>query len=947
MTERIQPPSRRLSPEQLGEVISVWEASRSRYPGWIIAPHSIRETLGNFTYNWIASIHGAIAEANLAQRVEALFELSWRLRVCLAPIPRPMLELARQAAEDAWRSMNKESPEPPIQTYHQGAFPEWLRPKAVSLAIEILRHAREQSDRMTFAMWATRLHAVRISGLHVSDHVQYQGCLFGLSRLARNDCLEVASNWQPEIGDPFWMIRKAAILAELDDVETALNIATAGLVAIRASLRPQGDDIGTLSREGWAMRLVAALQMAAGDGSVPTSDWRGRWDVLTQFGCNPIPELRLLDSMVKVPTETKPLYKVRQGFDPGEGSVSIRYDAPTYRATSSMQASRLAEEAGLPPMAQNVVVMRDVLLAASRNLEKEDPNLALALKLRCLDRNAVDKHFTRSSIALLTDDEVRRLSSVLLETLETFRNTLGMPGLEDTGMLDERLSVVIELASRLSVRMTEDELDRILDSALDIYARAGTFPFRLLGPELEMLCRRLAAVVSPERIVRRIPDILSLPLSDRAIGESDGWPEIALSLLGTMRMGSVERTPALASAIERLLDSLARDRGTVRVRTMLRLFGLYSQGVLSEDENIRWGHELWRYTDTRGLPIETGLSWPVYPHLPAPDRSRMLEEIRLFAGTLSLPRILNVGVNEKGEQYERMALGGDGAWPLRDMVAATRLQQGRDSSEGLPWTSDDVARIFKMIDTWWADEGRSIVAGGHGAIVRQSVTQRLYGVLSALREIVIPRLTSSDEISPRVVELIDELSASSYEVAGTAPEILRLSPTRKPSLMQSIRRGIASSDARFADGAISAAEAWIREHRAEGLPVGPDPSLIDDICSVVRFRKRPGLRVAMTALASLVELRFVTLSTDQVQIVLAGLGNLLGELHYGIGSEWERDEAKDSPVDSVPSERAAAARLATVLHRTLNVDDSWIDKWLDEARHDPLPEVRAAVDLPD
>src|SRR6516165_6168085 len=74
------------SPEALLEELPRWRHNRSVYPGWLIAPEQVRETLWEHTRNWVIHFIQTRSSLTLCQELETLHELNWRLEAALAPI---------------------------------------------------------------------------------------------------------------------------------------------------------------------------------------------------------------------------------------------------------------------------------------------------------------------------------------------------------------------------------------------------------------------------------------------------------------------------------------------------------------------------------------------------------------------------------------------------------------------------------------------------------------------------------------------------------------------------------------------------------------------------------------------------------------------------------------------------------------------------------------------
>ena len=163
------------------------------------------------------------------------------------------------------------------------------------LAPACLGFYRESQDIKHFDLWASRLEqidsdtSIRFCAYaSLISSVCWHSGAWITSALHSN-----LSEWAGDEDDPFWLIRQAAIFVELGNLDEAGRLAYKGLTSIRAGLISRlVNDVGTLSREGWAMKAVLVIRHAksirAFSHRIKTlkeleRDFRGRWRSLAGF----------------------------------------------------------------------------------------------------------------------------------------------------------------------------------------------------------------------------------------------------------------------------------------------------------------------------------------------------------------------------------------------------------------------------------------------------------------------------------------------------------------------------------------------------------------------------------------------------------------------------------------------------------------------------------------
>src|SRR4051794_5760518 len=72
--------------EELQKVWQVWRQCRLRYPGWVIAPDTSRESLWTHTEHWIEPAFHSAANLLPIESLLMLYELNWRLETALTPL---------------------------------------------------------------------------------------------------------------------------------------------------------------------------------------------------------------------------------------------------------------------------------------------------------------------------------------------------------------------------------------------------------------------------------------------------------------------------------------------------------------------------------------------------------------------------------------------------------------------------------------------------------------------------------------------------------------------------------------------------------------------------------------------------------------------------------------------------------------------------------------------
>jgi hypothetical protein len=287
---------------QFRETVAAWARNRELYPGWLIAPRETRELVWTYASGWLKTVLDRLKDLEYEERLEWCFELNWRLEVALVPLLSPLSDRIWElvlATDPFAREASQPSSAEPAAALKVFKDLAKARIRWLSLAFSTLRFFREAGRVEDFEALGGRLEKlVRTSPDHIC-RLGYERCLWALGHLDHARAGAIAKTTAVGDGDPFWLIRFAAVLSELGELDAAEKMADEGLGLIRSRIDPSGTDLAMPSREGWAMLLARGLKQARLWGPGKPFDavnaelglFDGRWKQLDMLKCNPRPEL--------------------------------------------------------------------------------------------------------------------------------------------------------------------------------------------------------------------------------------------------------------------------------------------------------------------------------------------------------------------------------------------------------------------------------------------------------------------------------------------------------------------------------------------------------------------------------------------------------------------------------------------------------------------------------
>ncbi|MCR5220100.1 MAG: SIR2 family protein [bacterium] len=208
--------------EEIQKITEEWRQVRQTYPGWLILPYDNRENLWAFTNPWVDYLPDT-EKSPLGLDLQYAFELIWRLERCLLPIFNNIAEFCENLLEKYWPFQNG-NPSTNCQIHlREEKFQDlpWsdLQQAWLAIAVAMLRFYREEG---CFDKWRKAEFRLKALSDHLSaeqrEFLNYEGFLFSLFTLDLPNAKQRLKNWCPNKTRPYWMVKRAAGLAEIGQV---------------------------------------------------------------------------------------------------------------------------------------------------------------------------------------------------------------------------------------------------------------------------------------------------------------------------------------------------------------------------------------------------------------------------------------------------------------------------------------------------------------------------------------------------------------------------------------------------------------------------------------------------------------------------------------------------------------------------------------------------------
>ena len=916
------------SPEEkaaeLRNTIDVWQHNRRVYPGWLAPPVAVARTLTRSTEDWELRFLEISDRFPLVERLDIVRELVWRFETALAPIFDDFASEARTVLGEIDCRARTISGQPEPDADWAGIRESW-----VAVALALLTEARLDCDSEAFEARLSALEPFRGDSCDIRHRIHHEHCLWAAFDLDYEGLDALLTEWNVENSDPAWAMRKTALLFEIGRREEAQRLNEWSLDAIRGQ-PDRDDDLARPSREGWAL-WSSLRDEDFGRAPGPSA----RWKELTPLNCNAQLELSNYTDAISNRDKNR---KEAPSFDLGVvssgrrifGGRPLEYN----EWLAARRAIRLTEIAGLPPTTPGTPgwnVAANLLKTAAEGLSAwptaGDSELAARIVLRVVNYDGdktLQAVLSRFRVAAMEEEAAKRLASVCVRAVEYIMSEqVGADARRREWFRIEKMRVFLEGLSRFVLRLEPDRAGEVFDKALEWYRNDKIFGSVLLTKVLDHLITRAWEALSESDRVSRSLDIISSPIIGQ--GEFTGFdgreahypePGRLLAEASHWPLRTEENKGHWRDAIDSLARAL-RKGGEARKRASLRLLGLSRQDILAETEKSEIAQALWGETHA-GIGMPDGTTFVtdgVFLLLPEPEPG------------LAERRFREKWLDADGSADTEAPSSDDVLWHVG---WAIRILAGHGKALRL---SEQERSFLEISIERWAEE--EVPMSDLASITRlddflyEPIRRAMEGLWHLLLAIRI-----SEPVARKLYAKIGRLDRKDFPAWRLAPGFAMALPDRFDEIVLSLRMGLASDDSRSARGA--AEDLWFWLQAATVLEDGPPPppdDLVREIGIAIATRRKAMLPVALQV-AKWIFAEGAPQHRDILRdFALQGLGYMAEELRYDRDAEPDRD---------APLLRWGCTHLALAMTAAGHGGDPAVARWVENARTDPLPEVRHA-----
>lgn len=913
--------------EKVRETLEIWKHNRQVYPGWLLLPaDGEREKFRRRTDNWEGHILDSLPAFTVVERLNAIYELTWRREILLEPIS----EKLESEAENALESVDCQD-----RTVDGIAESEidWSAVREVwrEVALTLVTVARFRFDKELFDRRTDILKPFASDHPDVHNRLCQENCLWAMYSMDFESLENLLDNWMARDCDPIWTVRKAALLWETHRNVEAGDLITDALETIRDIPGVEGSVAGE-SREGWAMWSAVTID--------EWQQFRKRWHELAALKCDAQLEKDLIVRRLEGDGDEQEAPTFDLEFGRGE---SVRFSSARPEL-AAYGAVRLAEVGGLPPVTNHgepigLTVASDILKSAAELLASSQPEFAIRLALR-VSTSETDKTLnrvlSRTRIAILSESSAEILGDVCINAI-----AYAFPRLIEVDRRSlqwvTRMRAATEVLSRLALRVSPERLESFVDLGLQCFQSREITLEVWLHKSVANLLRRSWEALPKDRRAARAVNLLNLPIvgmDNFAANVPDRFPDPGEFLKAEDLPDA--STPKNESQWHDVVNFLIRGLeggGEARSRALNRITKVFDKGLLDEDEVSAFTRALWsdNYTVPDSLPTGTHLYDWAFLLLPEPSPGIAEQRFRhkWLSGDISR-------FQDDEQRDDNSFSVSFGARPVNpDKIEDVFWNVGAAISElrrkGRPLQlTDDIRKYIEDLVAYWAEtDVTSLPLPFFQNASSEPTRWALRGLASILEEVV---LTPAAGVI--LYEKLRKLTDSGIPAFEPIHGLFRIMPERLDELMTWLRMGLASEDDAMAASAMSSLLMWLMASADTDKSLHPPPEdVLRDVGLIVASRRSASLPQALQLAIWVFKEGALDHREAMRDLVTLGLIVLAEELKYDHDSDSENRS-------DLPLLRLLSVQLAQAMADSGFKAEPPVALWLEIGKNDPLPEVR-------
>lgn len=823
------------------EIITAWKNTRLSYPNWVILPEEKRKTLWAHTSD-LASNTKLFDKLEIGIDLSYIYELNWRLEKCLFPI-------YNDVAVEFQKILNRYNPFPVDLPNATGMYFEAIQSKNsnwkdfanqwLEISLSLLRYYREEGYSESWVNINNILQKVK-TYLNPDQIAKfyYEKTSQALNELDLKLATENLDFWPENEQMPFWEARKAALLAEIGQIDRSEKIIEKSLHTIRKrlNLSPVKNDYGLVSQEAYIMFLN---QVISGNKNIlnkiyEISPFNDRWNYLTQYECDPWSEKKYFDLVLQQPRNNFIRKEKKIGFDVGASSVTYNLNPSDTDAFNAYSFLRFIEETGMPLSFRHVNFDIKTMNGAIERLASASPNWAKSIMIRYGRKDLVETFLNRDLLSKLKVEEI----DIQIELyVNKFYELL--PDRQLNPNADAFIEKVLVILSRLVVKSNEETKIKLYSLIQFVYQKE-----LILNGSKELLLR-LVNSSNKDLQIKILPIIFDVPFFEKGSYLSQLnfiEPAFVLNLI----YNSSDRKIKIKNSLIVSFFEQAYDRPKVKIHVLARLIYLYRAQLLSKAQEKQLFNLIWEEVDpNNGFPIDSPFRFYEYMSYPHP---RSIDPEKLFRNYIITSEF---EVQSKSQENGISMEGGKSK--LTDEICGGSATIHK--TNGIFWTEVELTIIWSKCKNWWdLDMNFLSKYEDYKDEFFGSVYEEFRARFSNINRIISTVFGYQQfNLFNEIKDLIHEMDMNKIPVLQSKSAFLELFYSNKESFFLEIETNIQSRSHEKRIDALNACLITLKQENAFSNDIEFNNELLELLCQPLKWRCLPVMKDCLDVFINLIK----------------------------------------------------------------------------------------------
>jgi len=957
--------------EQLRSELAIWQHNRKLYPGWLIAPYQTRNKIWATTYRWLTGVINTDKTWADAELLILYDETFWRMNLCLQYVPNDLIENALRIVMSLKDYIADEADFAAL--YDDESWPQELVPTREKFrnawfdcAFQVLTRARINRDTKAFEEMMENLEIAGPLSQDQRSAIQYERSLYALSGASHEVVLGYLNTWPKQPEDPYWLIRRAAIFAELGNFTEARANAEISLKRLRKMRLSAKNDFWALSREGWCLLFIEHLDVAINRKFKKPN--RSSMNKLEGSRCSPLVEKEYLEErIVNRSPPPRPRYTTdtRPDFDDGH-TGKVHHSGGEYSGERLKQAINLlkaSEVTAIPPTLYaggiNYNFGAGAFITALAWIREDFPNLWASYALRFgvigIDKEEYEHQkkevLGRAALAQMSDEQVEHIYLFTMTECQKYISEKGSMADRSVVSLDNQnifyFFRMADLASRISLRLDDLQRRNLLYWVLSVVENKTVLKHPSSPSFFDKSFKRIISFLDEMDIQGFLIDFVNFPLQSNCFnGQGLNWPEPFDFI--SIELGKALKRPKDATfkvKIDDLLDNVFSPNLNLRSCAVIRLLRLSEFGLLSAQEKNRFAAALWKDTDDYGLPnLIPEIFKSIYLELPELKKGQAVEGLSKLFDSVIIENRFKVEEPVKGETKNKTSISSHDSDLFLENIY--RINQKSKLKEGVKHSLFDKDRRKQYLEKilgWWQREREVFFSWDEREKSNpfgSSSFHRMNLVCKVLVTSVLGGGVPDKHNSKAVKKMLNDFGKMGASTAWTLPVLCALNPNQEAIYRKKLRAGLLNGDPDQAyDYSIAC---WYWEVNASQLGI---PALTEmeysTIFNIIGGLLQPAAYHLIDVVTGLVEQNNIP-KCDQHSYMLTDAVDQAASILKFDNNELSRSIRRFDN-EELPHLRWRIARLVSEMMKQNVVVGDATRAWWQEAANDSFVDVRAIV----